>query len=114
MILKKVKETHLRKSREGCAELTLHQLLMKTLKMLSVMTRNAADHFALNPTATILHAANPMMDTKNRAMVHVPRIMNPMNRKISNTRPASRKLHSRKSPSVSIACIHDDIPADCS
>ena len=84
--------TYLRKSRDGCAELTLHQLLMNTLKILRVITRNAADHYAMKPTATMMQAASPMTDTKNRAIVHWPRIMNPMNRKMRRTRPASRKL----------------------
>ena len=84
--------THFKKSRVGCAEWTDHQLLANTLKILRTITRNAADHLALNPTATITQAARPTMDTKTRMMLHSPWIMKPKKRKMSSTRPARRKL----------------------
>lgn len=70
-------------------------MLAKTLKMLRTTTRNMADHLALKPTATITHAPRPMIDTKTRAMVHVPWIMKPRKRKMRRTRPASKKLAAR-------------------
>lgn len=89
-------ETYLRKSRWGCAECTDHQLLANTLKILKTTTRNAADHFALKPMATMTHAARPIIETRTRAMLHSPCRMNPRNRKIKRTRPARRKLYNRQ------------------
>jgi hypothetical protein len=85
-------ETHLRKSLVGCAEWTLHQLFTATLKTLRVMTRNAADHLALKPTATIIHAMKPNNDRIARPMLHSPWRTKPRNRKMRRTRPARRKL----------------------
>jgi hypothetical protein len=56
------------------------------------MTRNVADHFALKPTATIVHAASPKRDMKTRPMLHSPCMMKPKKRKMRRTRPARRKL----------------------
>lgn len=67
-------------------------MFANTLKVLRMRTRNAADHLALKPTATIPHAPKPTIDTNRRAMLHVPWIMKPKNKKISRTRPASKKL----------------------
>ena len=76
----------------GCAAVTLHQLFTATLKILSVMTRNAADHLALKPTATIMHAMKPNIDRNARPMLHLPWKMKPRKRKMRRTRPARRKL----------------------
>jgi hypothetical protein len=84
--------TDFRKSLAGCAEWTLHQLFTATLKTLSVMTRNDADHLALKPTATITHATRPNRDKNARPMFHVPWKINPRKRKMRRTRPARRKL----------------------
>lgn len=86
------KRTHLRKSLVGCAEWTLHQLFTATLNVLSVMTRNAADHLALKPTATIMHAMKPNKDRNARPMLHLPWKIKPRKRKMRRTRPARRKL----------------------
>ena len=82
----------MRKSRCGCAECTDQKLFTATLKILRTNTRKAADHFALNPTATIVHAARPNIETKKRPILHFPWIMKPRKRNMSNTRPARRKL----------------------
>jgi hypothetical protein len=89
-------ETHLRKSLVGCAEWTLHQLFTATLKTLRVMTRNAADHLALKPTATITHAIKPNSDRNARPMFHSPWRTKPRKRKMRRTRPARRKLKAYK------------------
>jgi hypothetical protein len=70
-------------------------LLANTLKILSTTTRNAADHLALKPTATITQAARPMTETNTRTKLHSPWRTNPRNRKINNTRPVRRKLCER-------------------
>ena len=85
----------MRKSLAGCAEWTLHQLFTATLKTLRVMTRNDADHLALKPTATMMHAIKPTRERKARAMLHVPWRIKPRKRKMRRTRPASRKLKER-------------------
>lgn len=82
----------MRKSLVGCAAVTLHQLFTATLKILSVMTRKAADHLALKPTATIMHAMKPNIDRNARPMLHLPWKMKPRKRKMRRTRPARRKL----------------------
>lgn len=89
-------ETHLRKSLVGCAEWTLHQLFTATLKTLRVMTRNAADHLALKPTATIMHAMKPNNDRNARPMLHSPWRIKPRKRNMRRTRPARRKLKADK------------------
>ena len=66
--------------------------MANTLNTLKMRTRKAADHLALNPTATMPHAPNPMIDTNTRPTLHCPWMMNPKKRKISKTRPARRKL----------------------
>jgi len=86
------KKSYFKKSLWGCAEGTLHQLLAKTFKILRTRTRNVADHLALKPTATMTHAANPMVETKTRIMLQSPWMMKPRKRKMSKTRPARRKL----------------------
>ena len=93
-------ETHLRKSLVGCAEWTLHQLFTATLKTLRVMTRNAADHLALKPTATIMHAMKPNNDKNARPILHSPWRIKPRKRNIRRTRPARRKL---KADKISVA-----------
>jgi hypothetical protein len=93
-------ETHFRKSLVGCAEWTLHQLFTATLKTLRVMTRNAADHLALKPTATIMHAMKPNSDRNARPMLHSPWRIKPRNRNMRRTRPARRKL---KADKISVA-----------
>lgn len=65
---------------------------MKTLKMLNSATRKLAEYFALNPTATMMHAPRPTMETSTRAKDHLPWKMKPMKRKMSRIRPASWKL----------------------
>ncbi len=80
----------------GCAEWTLHQLFTATLKTLSVMTRNAADHLALKPTATIMHAMKPNNDRNARPMLHSPWRIKPRKRNMRRTRPARRKLRTGK------------------
>jgi len=85
-------EVYFRKSRWGWVECTLHQLLMATLKIESRMTRKLDAHLALNPTATMPHAASPKMETRTLPIDHFPWRMKPMNRKMSNTRPVSWKL----------------------
>ncbi len=65
---------------------------MNTLKTLSMRTKNPADHFALKPTATMMHATRPTTETNTREMLHCPRRMKPTNRKMSRMRPASKKL----------------------
>jgi hypothetical protein len=80
----------------GCAEWTLHQLFTATLKTLRVITRNAADHLALKPTATIMHAMKPNNDKIARPMLHSPWRINPRNRNMRRTRPARRKLKADK------------------
>lgn len=82
----------LRKSRWGCAECTLHQLLMRTLKIESMVTRNDADHFALKPIATMTQAMRPKTETITRETDQVPWKMKPMKRKMRRMRPASWKL----------------------
>lgn len=69
-----------------------HQLLMKTLKTLKRVTKKLALHFALNPTATMMHAPNPTIETRTRANDQFPWKMKPMNRKMRRIRPASWKL----------------------
>jgi hypothetical protein len=86
------KGTHLRKSLVGCAEWILHQLFTATLKTLRVITRNAADHLALKPTATIMQAMKPNNDKNARPMLHSPWKIKPRKRKMRRTRPARRKL----------------------
>ena len=71
---------------------TVHQLLANTLNMLNTSTRKAADHLALKPTATIMHAARPTIDTNTRTILHSPWRIKPRKRKIKSTRPARRKL----------------------
>lgn len=70
-----------------------HQLLTKTLKTLSRVTRNEALHFALKPTATMMHAPRPMIETSTRENDQDPWKTNPIKRKMSRIRPASWKLH---------------------
>jgi hypothetical protein len=65
---------------------------MNTLKTLKRVTRKLALHFALNPTATMIQAPNPTMETMTRAKDHDPWKINPMKRKISRIRPANWKL----------------------
>lgn len=65
---------------------------MKTLKTLRRVTRKLALHLALNPTATMMHAPRPTIETMTRAKDQEPWKMNPMNRKMSRMRPASWKL----------------------
>jgi hypothetical protein len=84
--------THLRKSLAGCAEWTLHQLFTATLNTLRVRTRNDADHLALKPTATIIHAIKPNRDRNARPIFHFPWKIKPRKRKMRRTRPARRKL----------------------
>lgn len=84
----------------GCAEWTLHQLFTATLKTLRVMTRNAADHLALKPTATIMHAMKPNNDMNARPILHSPWRIKPRKRNIRRTRPARRKL---KADKISVA-----------
>jgi len=69
-----------------------YQLLMKTLNTLKRVTRKLALHLALNPTATMIQAPNPTMETTTRAKDHFPWKMNPIKRKINKIRPASWKL----------------------
>lgn len=69
--------------------------MMNTLKTDSRITRNAADHLALNPTAIIPHAMRPKMETRVRAIDHWPCRMKPIKRKIKRTRPTSWKLYIR-------------------
>lgn len=69
-----------------------HQLLMNTLKTLSRVTRKLALHFALKPTATMIQAPSPTIETTTRANDHEPWKMNPMKRKIRRILPASWKL----------------------
>lgn len=71
---------------------TLHQLLMNTLKMLSRRTRNEALYFALKPTATMMQAPRPTMETSTRAKDQEPWKTKPMKRKMRRMRPASWKL----------------------
>jgi hypothetical protein len=87
---------YFKKSRWGCFDGILQKLLAKALKMLRTMTKKAADHLALKPTATIEQAARPKMETNSLAILHSPWMMKPMNRKIRRTRPARRKLEGRK------------------
>lgn len=84
--------THLRKSLAGCAEWTLHQLFTATLNTLRVRTRNDADHLALKPTATMIHAIKPNRDRNARPILHFPWKIKPRKRKMRRTRPARRKL----------------------
>ena len=86
----------MRKSLAGCAEWTLHQLFTATLNTLRVRTRNVADHLALKPTATMMHAIKPTRESKARPMFHVPWKIKPRKRNIRRTRPASRKLRERR------------------
>ncbi len=86
------KKSYFKKSRVGCAECTDQKLFAMTLNPLRMTTKNAADHFALKPTATITHATSPTMDTKMRPIDHDPWIMNPKKRNMRRTRPASKKL----------------------
>ena len=72
-------------------------MFAKTLKILNTITRNAADHLALKPTATIAHAPIPTTETMTRTILHCPCRMKPRKRKMSKTRPASRKLDKKKS-----------------
>ena len=64
------KKSYLRKSRFGCAEWTAQKLLAITLKMLKTVTRNAADHLALKPTATMTHATKPRSETNALPILH--------------------------------------------
>jgi hypothetical protein len=66
--------------------------LIKTLKTLKRVTRKLALHFALNPTATMIHAPRPTIETTTLAKDHFPWKMNPINKKIKRIRPASWKL----------------------
>jgi hypothetical protein len=65
---------------------------MKTLKTLNRVTRKLALHFALNPTATMIQAPKPTIETMTLAKDHEPWKMNPIKRKIKRIRPASWKL----------------------
>jgi hypothetical protein len=69
-----------------------YQLLMNTLNTLKRVTRKLALHLALNPTATMIQAPNPTIETMTRAKDHFPWKMNPIKRKINRIRPASWKL----------------------
>jgi hypothetical protein len=60
------------------------------------MTKKPADHLALKPTATMTHAARPMMETRTRVMLHVPWKMTPRNKNMRRTRPARRKLEEKR------------------
>ena len=82
----------MRKSLAGCAEWTLHQLFTATLNTLRVMTRNDADHLALKPTATMIHAIRPNKERNARPILHFPWTIKPRKRKMRRTRPARRKL----------------------
>lgn len=85
-------KSYLRKSLCGWAEWTDHQLLMNTLNTLNSVTRNEALHLALKPTATMMQAPRPTMETMTRANDQFPWKMNPMKRKMSRIRPANWKL----------------------
>lgn len=67
-------------------------MLMNTLNTLKRVTRKLALHLALNPTATMIQAPNPTMETTTRAKDHFPWKMNPIKRKINRIRPANWKL----------------------
>jgi len=67
-------------------------LLMNTLNTLKSVTRKLALHLALNPTATMMQAPNPTMETMTLAKDHFPWKMNPIKRKINKIRPANWKL----------------------
>jgi hypothetical protein len=67
-------------------------LLMNTLNTLKRVTRKLALHLALNPTATMIQAPRPTMETTTLAKDHFPWKMNPIKRKINRIRPASWKL----------------------
>jgi hypothetical protein len=69
-----------------------YQLLMNTLNTLKRVTRKLALHLALNPTATMIQAPNPTMETTTLAKDHFPWKMNPIKRKINRIRPANWKL----------------------
>jgi hypothetical protein len=69
---------------------------MNTLKMLNRATRKLALHFALNPTATIMHAPKPTRETTTRERDQVPWKMKPMKRKMRRIRPASWMLHASR------------------
>src|SRR5690349_14125831 len=68
---------------------TDHQLLTTMLKTDKKRTKNIADHLALNPTATITQAPNPMAAPIKRVNDHDPWRIKPINKKIKRTRPAS-------------------------
>ena len=67
-------------------------MLMNTLNTLNKVTRKLALHLALNPTATMIQAPNPTMETMTLAKDHDPWKMNPIKRKMSRIRPANWKL----------------------
>jgi hypothetical protein len=74
---------------------------MKTLKTLNRVTRKLALHLALNPTATMIQAPKPTIETMTLAKDHEPWKMNPIKRKIKRIRPASWKLfHQLSQPST--------------
>ena len=68
---------------------------MNTLNTLNKVTRKLALHLALNPTATMIQAPNPTMETMTLAKDHDPWKMNPIKRKMSRIRPANWKLFIR-------------------
>jgi len=86
------RDLYLRKSRWGWVLLTLQKLLINTLKTQSNATRNIAEYFALNPTATMIHARSPKVLTAIRLALQLsPLKMKPRKRKIRRTLPASWK-----------------------
>lgn len=65
---------------------------MNTLKILRSATKKLAEYFALKPTATMMHAPSPTIETSTRAKDQLPWKMKPIKRKMSRIRPASWKL----------------------
>ena len=74
--------------------------------MLKSATKKLAEYLALNPTATMMHAPNPTIETRIRATDQLPWKMKPIKRKMSRIRPASWKLPHQPS-SISTAPRRD-------
>jgi hypothetical protein len=70
--------------------------------MLNSATKKLALHLALKPTATMIQAPNPTIETTTRANDQLPWKMKPMNRKMRRIRPASWKLFASVSYGISL------------